>query len=157
MHFGSRWLFHLSSQFVLIRRRCRHHWIHQARDGVHSTRLECGFSRRPASRRQRKTGHPTHCPWWNRKWQSSFVLGSITLSPNRIPRQSIKRMNYACRSGHHGIDGACKSRSPLPSKPWSYLSPCRRLRLNKIVCIYDFFLPVKSGEGGWLFCFRMVG
>lgn len=37
---------------------------------------------------------------------------------------------------------------PPPSrpKPWSYLSSCRRPRLNMIVCIYEFLL-VRSGGG----------
>lgn len=35
---------------------------------------------------------------------------------------------------------------PSPLKPWSYLSPCRRLRLNMIVCIYEFLLVKSNGR-----------
>lgn len=81
----------------------------------------------------------TYCSWWRAKGQSSFVLPSITLSPNRIPQQSIKWIIHVGQQ--QGIDRACKS-TPIQSlraiRLLSSLS-CR-LHLNMIVCIYILWI-----------------
>lgn len=53
---------------------------------------------------------PTCGSWWHSvKGQSSFVLRSITPSPNGIPQQSIKMDELCMSASSGGIDGACKS------------------------------------------------
>lgn len=132
--------------------------LHWRRCSIHTLRIRLQPSARqsPTTENQPLDSTPTRRPWWNWKWQSSFVLGSITLSPNRIPRQSIKRMNYACRSGHHGIDGACKSPSPLPLEALKLLVPLPTTTF-KYNCVYIWISACEVRVGEWFFCMRMVG
>lgn len=65
---------------------------------MHSLQMPCvSWIESPGAQWNRSLDF-SYISWWHSwKGQSSFVLGSISLSPNRIPQQSIKRMNYVCR------------------------------------------------------------